>query len=296
MYVSPDDARSDLLLAGAVFVFGPVLLRLLLQIVPFDRIPGVSQILPIVVPALVTVAVPVALVRYRGEAWSSLGFGSSKDGLGKGALLALPIVVASVIAAAVGGLSPRGALPATMVTQPGLFLPLLSRLVIWVGLAVLAAYVTTKARDAFRMDFSTIPEGMARISRVLAMVVGVAALIRFVPALNFPLGLPVDISSLALPLGVAATVYLVWRGVQGPSSTGFAVLLTPTVLLAVGSFILSFQPALLIDSVWTGAMIAGLGLAMGALRESRGTAWPLIGMALVIALATTMPVPLRIGF
>ena len=287
MYVSPEDARSDLLLAGAVFVFGPIVLSLLLVVFPLTRIPGVSQALPLLVPALVTVAVPVALVRYRGERWSTFGFGRPRSGLGAGALLAVPLVVASILSEVALGRAPTDAVPLAWAGQPAWLLVVLSRLVTWIGLAVLAAYVTTKARDAFRMDFSTIPEGMARIGRILAIVAAVAAGLRLVTT--------GAVSSLALPLAAALTVYLVWRGVKGPSSTGFAVLLTPTVLLAVGSFLLSFQPARLIESVWTGAMIAGLGLAMGALRESRGSAWPLIGLALVIALATIVPAPLRLG-
>ena len=287
MYVSPEDARSDLLLAAAVFVFGPVLLSLLLTVIPLTRIPGVSQVLPVIVPALVTAAVPIAMMRYRGEGWATFGLGGPRTGLGWGALLALPIVVASILSVVALGLAPTNALPAARVGQAGWLLTVLSRLATWLGLAILTAYVTTKARDAFRMDFSTIPENMLRIARILAIVVAVAAGLRLATTLA--------VSSIALPLGVALTVYLVWRSVQGPTSTGFAVLLAPTVLLAVGSFLLSFQAARLIEGVWTGAMIAGLGLAMGVIRESRGSAWPLIGMALVIALATTLPAPLRLG-
>lgn len=287
MYASPEDARSDLLLAAAVFVFGPVLLSLLLVVIPLTRIPGMSAVLPVVLPVLVTAAVPVAMMRYRGEGWASIGLGTPRSGLGAGALLALPIVVASILSVVALGGVPTDALPALAFERPGWLLLVLTRLVTWLGLALLVAYVTTKARDAFRLDFSTIPEGMVRIGRILAIVVAVAAGLRLVV-----IG---TLSSVVLPLGVALTVYLVWRGLRGPSSTGFAVLLTPTVLLAIGSFLLSFRLERLVESVWTGAMIAAIGLVMGALRESRRSAWPLVGLALVIALATTLPAPMRLG-
>ena len=288
MYVSPEDARSDLLLAGAVFIFGPIALTLLLTILPLTRIPGVGQALSIATPALLTIAVPVALVRYRGESWADFGLGPARAGLGAGALLAAPIVVASLLSATATG-NPLGGLPVVTLPTLGLngVLSLIARVITWFGLALLATSVGTKARDAFRSDFSTVPEAMARIGRIVAIVAGAAALLRFATT-----GL---VSSLVLPAGVAVTVYLVWRGVNRPTSTGLAALLAPTVLLALGSFFISFSAARLIEGAWTGALVAALGLAMAGMKESRGGAWPAVGLALVVALATSVPAPLRLG-
>ncbi len=288
MYVSPEDARSDLLLAGAVFIFGPIALTLLLTIVPLTRLPGVGQTMSILTPVLLTIAVPVALVRYRGESWADFGLGAGRAGLGAGAALAVPIVVASLLSATAGGNLFAG-LPVVTLPTLGLngVISLVARVVTWFGLALLATYVATKARDAFRSDFSTVPEGMARIGRIVAIVAGAAALLRFATT--------GAVSSLVLPAGVAVTVYLVWRGVSRPTSTGLAALLAPTVLLALGSFFISFSAARLIEGAWTGALVAALGLAMAGIKESRGGAWPAVGLALVVALATTVPAPLRLG-
>lgn len=288
MYVSPEDARSDLLLAGAVFIFGPIVLTLLLTIVPLTRLPGVGEVMSILTPVLLTIAVPVALVRYRGESWADFGLAPGRAGLGAGAVLAAPIVLASLLSATVSG-NPLGGLPVVTLPTLGLdgVLTLTARVVTWFGLALLATYVATKAREAFRSDVTTVPEGMARIGRVVAIVAGAAALLRFATSGT--------IASLLLPAGVAVTVYLVWRGVNRPTATGLAVLLAPTVLLALGSFFISFSLTRLIEGAWTGALVAALGLAMAGTKESRGNAWPAVALAVVVALATTVPAPLRLG-
>lgn len=288
MYASPEDARSDLLLAGAVFIFGPIVLTLLLTIVPLTRLPGVGEVMSILTPVLLTIAVPVALVRYRGESWADFGLAPGRASLGAGAVLAAPIVLASLLSATVSG-NPLGGLPVITLPTLGLdgVLTLTARVVTWFGLALLATYVATKAREAFRSDVATVPEGMARIGRVVAIVAGAAALLRFATSGT--------IASLLLPAGVAVTVYLVWRGVNRPTATGFAVLLAPTVLLALGSFFISFSFTRLIEGAWTGALVAALGLAMAGTKESRGSAWPAVALAVVVALATTVPAPLRLG-
>lgn len=285
MYTSPEDDRSDLLLAGAVFVFGPVVVSLVLATVPLQRIPGAPAFLDLAVPLVATVVVPFLLLRYRRQPWGMLGFDAAVGkGLVAGLVAALPIVVAGVVAAALRGQPPTAALP----LADGLSAGVLVRLVTWLGVAVLAVYVTVKARDAFRADFRTLPEAVVEIARVLAAVVVVASLLRLVITGG-------DLLSVILPLGVAGTVGLVHRNVRGPSSTSRATLLTPTVLLAVGSFFISFSAARLIDGVWAGAMAAAVGLTIGVLNESRGSAWTAIGLVAAIALLTPLPVPLRLA-
>lgn len=287
MYTSPDDARSDLMLAAAVFVFGPVVLRLLFSTVPLTRIPVLGEAITVVTPIALTALVPYLLIRYRREPWQAYGFGGAIGGeLAAGVLVGLPMVIAGLLGAVATGQSPMAALPLRGAGQLWL-LGITARVLTWVGLALLATYVTVKARDAFRADFRSIPEGMVEIGRVLGAVLGVAALLR----LAFS-GL---LSSVLLPLGVAGTVLLVYRQAKGPSSTSRATLLAPTVLLAVGSFFISLSAARLIEGIWTGAMVAAVGLAMGVLREQRRSAWAAIALALVIALLTPLPVPLRLG-
>lgn len=287
MYTSPDDARSDLMLAGAVFIFGPIVVGLLLATVPLGRIPLMGSALSLAVPAVLTILVPFLLVRYRRESWADYGFGAEVgQGAGTGIVIALPLVVAGLAVALLSGQPATAALPALAI-GPAWALQMGVRLITWVGLAVLAVFVTVKARDAFRADYRTIPEAMVEIGRIVALVAAGASLLRLVTTQS--------IGSLILPLGVAGMGVLVYRGVKGPTSVSRAALLTPTVLLAIGSLFISFSAARLVEGIWTGALVAAVGLIMGVLREHRGSAWVVITLAVAIALFTPLPVPLRLG-
>ncbi len=69
MYTSTEDARSDLFLSGAVFLFGGIIVQAVLRIIPLDRIPGLGAVLAVVLPLVTTVLVPYLLIRYRKEPW-----------------------------------------------------------------------------------------------------------------------------------------------------------------------------------------------------------------------------------
>lgn len=287
MYTSPDEARSDVMLAGAVFVFGPIVIGLLLTTLPLTRLRPLAVLIALATPVLLTAVVPYWLVRHRRESWDSYGFGGSPgSGLVSGALVASPMVAAGAVSALVGGQPLTAALP-LLGAGPGWLLAMAVRVVTWLGLAILAVFVTTKARDAFRPTYQTIPEVMLDIGKVLGIVVAVAGLLRLVLVGTF--------DSVIMPLGVAASVWMLYQRARGPSSTSRATLLTPTVLLAIGSFFITLSAAQLVAGVWTAALVAAVGLAMGVLREQRRSAWAVIGLAVVIALLTPLPVPLRLG-
>lgn len=289
MYEDPEEARSDLLLAGAVFVFGPILLTLLLSIVPLLRVPGAAVVLSLAIPLLLTVAVPVSLARWRGDGPAAFGLTGDRSDLIVGVLFALPAVAMSLAAGVLAGGSLLSGLPVAGLAAPSgnVVLGLLARLLTWLGLAVLVLFAARKAGAAFRSETTSVPAGMARIGGIIAAVLFIAAGLRLLLT-----GLP---SSLMLPLGVAGSVYLIWRGVRRPTATGFAVLLAPTVLLALGSFFLTLSPTRLVEGVWSAALVAALGLGMVALRESRPTAWAAVGLAATVALFTSVPLPLRLG-
>lgn len=171
MYTSPDEARSDLFLAGAVYLFGGLVIGLLLEIIPLQAIPGVDIALAFLVPIVTTALVPHLLVRYRRESWSAYGLGAPDASFWAGAVAGLPLVAASVaVALAFGGDATVG-LPVVAIGS-GALLNLLLRLVSWLGLAVLAVYGTVKARDAFRPDYSTVRDASREIGRWVGIVLG----------------------------------------------------------------------------------------------------------------------------
>jgi hypothetical protein len=280
MYTSPDEARSDLFLAGAVFLLGPIIVDLLLSIIPLRRLPGAGTVLDIALPLVFTVLVPYLLIRYRNESLRSYGLGPSPGALGLGVLLGAPVVVAAVVATVVEGDALGDALPVLFLADGAVVLTL-ARLASWLGLAGLAVYGTVKARDAFRGDPQTLRTTAVEIGRVVAGV-SVVATVLLALALDISLGL------LLLPLGVAGAVVLAVRSLRGPSSTTRPTLLTPVVLLALGPFALSFDAFRFVTGLWLAALLAGIGLAMGMLMTARRSAYGVVAFAVVLALFTPL--------
>lgn len=290
MYTSTEDARSDLFLAGGVYVIGPGAIAILTQILRLDRVPGVPTVLALVLPFVTTALVPLLLMRYRRESFGQYGFGAGlPPNFGVGLLLASPIIVMSVLIALLVGGNPLPGLVGVSQLIVGDVLGLVTRLLQWLGLGFLAVYATVKARDAFRSDVRTVRDETVRLGRILAAVTAVALSIALLFALP---GEQLLLESLAvivlLPPGVAGSVLLMLRSLRGPSATSTATLLTPVVLLALGPFQLAFNLEDIATSVLYSALYAAIGLIIAALQESRRSALAAMGLTLAIALFTLL--------
>jgi hypothetical protein len=283
-YTSPEEARSDLFLSVAVFLFGGLVIALILRIIPLQRIPGVSEVLGIVVPIVTTVLVPFLLIRHRKESIQDYLQQGGKTGFMFGLVLAAPIVLSTALQSLLEGNTLAQALPILQLTAPNGVLFVAQRLVLWVGSVALAWYATVKAEDAFRPDPKTIRQGTVEIGRVLAIIAGVTTLL-------LSLRRPTVASFLALalgPLGVAASCGLALRRLRGPSSTSRAALLTPTALLAIGVFRLTFEPVALVGSLYGVALYGGIGLLIGIIHQSRQPFFVALALALALALASVI--------
>jgi len=292
MYTSTEDARSDLLLSGAVFVIGPAVFQIVRELLRLDQLPGMTPALELVIPVATTALVPYLLMRYRGESFGQYGYGAGlPPNFGVGLLMALPIVVASVLTGLVlGNGDPLSGLGITvlLVGQPIAFV---ARLLSWLGLGFLGVYATVKARDAFRSDYRTVREETISIGRILGMVavasVSVALLVTR-PGDVAMGGVELFAAIVLPPLGVACSVALLFPLLRGPSATSRATMLTPVVLLALGPFQLSFSLTGIALSVSRAAAYAGVGLVIAALQESRRSAVAILGLTLAIALLSTL--------
>jgi hypothetical protein len=285
MYTSPDDARSDLFLSGAVYLFGPLVLGTVLRILRLDRIPGIASVLVVALPLAFTILVPYLLIRYRRERLSSYGLGAPRpNDAGLGALLAAPLVAASIVIVAVLAGLDAGISPWSINTASGV-VGVLSQLAHWGGLALLGVYTTVKARDAFRQDYVTVREGVERLGRwVVAIAVGALLLLVLAGLLQGDGASRTVV--LLMPIGLAGSLLLALRTLRGPSVTSTQVLLTPTVLFALGPFALSLSGPRFVTSVYLAALSAGIGLLVGLLVESRRSAWAPLGLAAAVALLT----------
>lgn len=294
MYTNPEDARSDLLLAGAVFVFGGIILQILLELIPLGRIPGVAPVLAVVLPLVTTVLVPYLLIRYRQEPWSMYGLGSfSPSTFVQGLVLAAPLVVAGVVFALIAGINPVTVLPLVNVPLLGSLdavVLLLNRLATWLGYVLLAVYGTVKARDAFRSYPEDLGERARMLLRILGIAVAIAAgLLLLANAAQGGGGDPILTVAGALlpPLGVASGAVMLIGQLDGHSTTTKAALITPVVLMALAAAFISFNAAAFVRSIYFAAIFGLIGLMVGVLQESRGSAWGAVGIGLLIATAST---------
>lgn len=293
MYTSTQDARSDLFLSAAVFMFGGLIVQAVLRIIPLGRIPGLTPVLAVVLPLVTTILVPFLLIRYRKEPWSMYGLaGFAPTAFVLGVGLAVPLAIAGVIAAVVTGTSPAFAVPLAGLTDAGAsVVDLLARIARWLGYVLLAVYGTVKARDAF----SAMPQAMLAVARqiagILGGVVAVATALLLVSMATqgrLPDDLHVAAELVLTALGVATAVVVMLGRIGSAGTVTRPTLVTPAVLLGMVLLRgLRFDALSLVTAVYYIGLLALLGLVVGLLQESRRTAWAAVGLALAIATLTT---------
>jgi hypothetical protein len=286
MYTSREDARSDLFLSGAWYLFGPILVGLLIGITRLDRVGALRIPLALAFPIIFTALVPLLLMRYRGESLADLGIGGSGDrSYGPSLLAAVPLVIAAVVAALLGTGSP---LPATILVAENVdVITVISQVLRWTGLLFLAYYATVKARDAFGGDSVRLEDGVVRIGRFVGIAAAAAIALVIIAQFTSLSGGAV-LALLCYPVGVAVAVWLLLRQGAPSPTVSMPTILTPVVLLAIGPFVLTFNAAAFVGGVLLAAVFGGLGLivAIVAERARRGTG--LLALGVVIALATRL--------
>lgn len=281
-----DEARSDLFLSGAVFLFGPLIIDIVLGLIPIMRIPGAAPVLTVTLPLVTTLLVPLLLMRYRGESLRSLGFHGGLDALWLGIVVAVPLVVASVLLALVQQGDVLGAFPLTR----GRLVPLLGHVAGWVGLGGLGTYMAVKAADAFRSQYLPLRSGIVDIGRIVTAAAGIAALL-LVLALAARGAAVRELAGLVLlPLGLAGSLLIGLRSLREQAATTWAILLTVVVIFALRPFILSFQALPFVFGIYDAALHAGVGLLLVAFLEARRSAWAGMGLVLTVALFTQVGV------
>jgi hypothetical protein len=61
------------------------------------------------------------------------------------------------------------------------------------------------------------------------------------------------------------------------------VLVTPTVIFGLAAFRLRLDPGALVEAAYQAGLLAAVGLVVGLLQETRRSAWPAVGLCLVVA-------------
>lgn len=286
MYTSPEEDRSDLFLAAGVYVLGPELLGVILGRIPIPA--AVGPYLSLVVIILTTVAVPLWLIRYRKQRFSDFGFDGQIPAMGFGLLAALPVALAYVLSNALGRSDLLVGIPVLDAVLYGTYVEAALSVVSGLCVTLLVIYATVKARNAFRADAAYIPLTMRTLARYAGIVGAVAAVLLLLTVIAQGLDILGTMQVLLVPLAVGASGYLVHQSLRGSQLTTRATLLTPMVLMAVGSFVIFAEAFEIVFGLWRAAVLAGVGLIVGALLESRRTAWAPLGFAVGLVLLTPL--------
>lgn len=286
MYLSPDDAKTDVILAAAVAVLG-VSLRAYLGQMPGYPVAGLmGTLLELVWVVALTALVPWLLVRYRNDGVGAFGVRPSRGPVGAvgrartagarsltaGLVIALPVALAGVAVqlmqshtagALLGRLAGSGIGGPWSVTDTalsGVRVALLS-----VGALALVGFLSVRSRDGFTRSPDT---DLTQLVRGIGMgAVGVA----LVSGLLLSLGrasLTVVLINVAAAAGV---VILADRFVPAGVSVPRAAIIAPVIVVVAGRVFASGGLIFgdLLGWLYTGALATGLTLAIAAFAQTR---------------------------
>lgn len=300
MWLSPEDARSDFILAAAALVFGTLVFEFLLALPIYPRGTLSLWLTPVWVVLLMIVP-PRFLAGYREQGLEAFGLGNERSGVADGLLLVAPIVAVgyirgfsdgNVLGALLGRL--RGIAAASAGLAQLDLLRLLLGIVLLgvagVGTMLLFGLLVTRARDGFRATDMPLLEAL-RTYGLGAVGIGTV------------LGLLVSLGGAGPPtwavlldgLAMAAVVLLTDRLVTTGDRTSRMTVLAPAIV-AVVAFILRggglFTQNLAL-SLYQGALAASVAIVLAVLLETRRAAWaavPLVAATVWAPTCATLPV------
>ena len=230
MYLAPDDAKTDVILAAAVAVLGPSLRAFAGTIGP----PGGAIAIAIDLLWLIALSalVPILLARHRGDGAGAFALHGIREAFGPGLLLALPgvgvgLVTVAVVGGAGGGLGPLGRLSAA--DPVGLLIGVVQVTLLSAGAWLLVAFLAVRAHEGFpRSPDMPLTQLVRTTGLILTGVALVAGLVRGFTGGSLAISLS---SALAVGLIVVLTDQMLPTGVIVPR----AALIAPIVIVTVGN-------------------------------------------------------------
>jgi hypothetical protein len=281
MYLSSDEARSDVILAGAAAIFGGILLELLLSAPGVPRSGLGAEVVLVLSIFAVTGLVPLLLARYRDDVPGAFGVAPGVPvPIGAALLLAAPVVALGVGRAVLID----GAFTALAFGRPGFALvgspvvgpsgvDLLGGIVTTIAVVVLAGgsllllgFLLVRGRDAFRDDERSSTELLRTFG---AGTVGAALLFGAIASIGRGgfVTVLLNVAALAAVLVVADRLVPHHALVTRPAVLAPMLLVVLAHVFAAGGV---FRGGLL-TGLATGAFAAGIVLAMVVVSEHRGT-------------------------
>lgn len=303
MWMNPEDARTDAILAGAVAVFGGFAIGLLTEVPLFPRGGIVGALIGVVFLFALTGLVPQLLSRHRQLGPESYGLGEHSHGWRSGLVLAAPVVVAGLLrgvtqAGASPGASLLGRLSGLYTSDPTVSdsaqsvaaVEIALQSLIWITLAVgmllLYTFMTVRGRDAFARNDLDATEAVRTfgMGAVAAAFVFGGLLALTADAITF-------VSVLINVLALLALVLAADRIVPPGAGTTRGAMLAPLILAAV-LHVFGARSGNLLLNLYAAALAAGIAVVIGAVIEGRTHARAVLPLVAAVALYPSCLSPL----
>lgn len=292
VYVSPDDARSDVILAAAATIFGGFAVRLVTQLPLYPQRGWTPVFLSAAWVFAITGLVPLLLARYRGDGLAAFGLTTDRSGWTAGLALVVPVVAVGVVVSLLRPVDPvRGLLgPFGGLAALGVVAGVLQFAAMAAGALLLVAFLSVRGREAFR----PIDVPLTQFVRTVGMgAAGVALVLGLARALGAPRVLPAVVNA----VGLAVLVLLADRLVPARAAVPRGAFLTPIVVVVVahvfatGGFIFGD----LVTGLYSGALGAGGAIAIAALVNLGNRAWATVPLVAALHWWPTCLSPLALG-
>lgn len=275
MYLSPDDARSDVILAGATVLFGGVARAIAAQLPFYPRSGMVAATLDLAWILVLTGLVPLLLARHRGDGAAAFGLDGPRAALRAGLLVAAPVAVTEgVLSLLRGAPSVLGRLTVVAVGRSTTTLVIVAAQIVLLtlGATLLVAFLGHRGRDAFPRS----PEmPLTALLRTFGMSAAAGALV---------LGLARSVGRSTAPLvlvtvvGLVAVLLLADRLIPHGTRVPRAAVLAPAlVVLATHVFATGgLLRGNLVDGLYLGSLAVGTTVAAAALTQVRRLGWAIV--------------------
>jgi hypothetical protein len=300
MWISPEDARSDFILAAAALLFGGALLQFVAGLPLYPDGTLALALLPLWI--LATSGYPAFwLVRYREQGSEGHGLArQGRDQLAGGIVLAAPVIVAGYLA----GLRANGPVEALLGRIGGLFggegLGLTSTLLagailvaVFVSIVSLHGMLSARAPDAFRSEELPVLEALRTFGMGAVGVSTILGLLVLVQGRRSLATLALDVVPLLL------LVVLADRHVETKDRMTRAAAVAPAAVVVVASVFASgglFSGDLL-GGLYLGALGGGLSVVVSALVATKRGSWafvPVLAATVWAPTCLTLPTLVRI--
>jgi hypothetical protein len=275
VYLDSDDAKTDVILAGAAAALGGAARGIVAQLPGYPRVGLAAVVIDLVWAFAVTGLVPLLLARHRGDRGRAFGLHRPSRGLGLGLALGVPVIGAELALGLAIGVSPARVLIGRLAAT-GVVLGLVQVAVLAGGSLLLITFLASRGAALSRSE----PRPLVGLVRTIGLgSAAVALLAGAARSLAGPALLPVILSAAAL----AAVVLVADRRIATVTLPR-ATVLAPAIVVAVVHVIATGGPLRgdLVTALYAGGLAVGIATVVAALGRGETTRWAAVPLLVAV--------------